>query len=129
MLNQRQQENTRKRILDRLAELRADIQRELRKYDDETYGQIADRVADPAERAVADLLVDINVAEIDRDVVEFRELEDALLRLAEGGYGICVDCEEPIDKNRLENNPAAARCYKCQQAFEHKDRQVHHRTL
>jgi RNA polymerase-binding transcription factor DksA len=129
MLNQRQQEKIRKRLLDRLDELRADIQRELRKYDAETYGQIADRVADPAERSVADLLVDINVAEIDRDVGEFREIEAALLRLARGGYGLCVDCEEPVEKNRLDLNPAAARCYKCQQAFEDTDRRVHHRTL
>ena len=61
MLNLQQQEKIRKRLLDRLDELRADIQRELRKYDDETYGQIADRVADPAERSVADLLVDVSV--------------------------------------------------------------------
>jgi DnaK suppressor protein len=129
MLNQRQQEKIRKRLLDRLDELRADIQRELRKYDDETYGQIADRVADPAERSVADLLVDINVSEIDRDVGEFREIEAGLLRLARGGYGLCVDCEETIEKNRLDLNPAAARCHKCQQAFENTDRRVHHRTL
>ena len=129
MLSKRQQEKIRKRLLDRLDELRADIQRELRKYDDETYAQIADRVADPAERSVADLLVDVNVAEIDRDVGEFREVEAALLRLAGGGYGFCVDCEEPIDKNRLDSNPAAARCYNCQQVFEDADRQVHHRTL
>ncbi len=129
MLSQRQQEKIRKRLLDRLDELRADIQRELRKYDDETYGQIADRVADPAERSVADLLVDVNIAEIDRDVGEFREFEAALLRLARGSYGFCVDCEEPIDENRLDRNPAAARCYKCQQTFEDTDRRVHHRTL
>jgi RNA polymerase-binding transcription factor DksA len=129
MLNQRQQKRIRKRLLDRLDELRADIQRELRKYDDETYGQIADRVADPAERSVADLLVDVNIAEISRDVVEFREVEAALLRLAGGAYGICVDCEEPVDESRLDANPAAARCYKCQQAFETADRQVHHHTL
>ncbi len=109
MLSQRQQEKIRKRLLDRLDELRADIQRELRKYDDETYGQIADRVADPAERSVADLLVDVNVAEINRDVGEFREIEAGLLRLARGGYGLCVDCEEPIEKNRLDLNPAASR--------------------
>ena len=128
-MNQRQQEKIRKRLLDRQDELRADIQRELRKCDDETYGQIADRVADPGERSVADLLVDVNVAEIDRDVGEFREIEAAILRLAEGGYGLCVDCEEPVDKNRLDRNPAAARCYKCQQAFENADRRVHHRSL
>lgn len=129
MLSQRQQEKIRKRLLDRLDELRADIQRELRKCDDETYGQIAEQVADPAERSVADLLVDINVAEIDRDVGEFREIEAGLLRLAGGGYGFCVDCEEPVEKNRLDLNPAAARCHKCQQDFEDADRRVHHRTL
>ncbi|NIR61673.1 MAG: hypothetical protein GWO02_20385, partial [Gammaproteobacteria bacterium] len=46
------------RLLERLDELRADIRRELGKYDNEHYNMIAAAVADPGERSVADLLVD-----------------------------------------------------------------------
>jgi RNA polymerase-binding transcription factor DksA len=116
-------------LLDRSDEVRADIRRELRKCDDETYSRLADRVTDSGEQSWSDLLVDINLAEITRDVTEFRDIEAALLRLAEGNYGLCVSCEEPIDSHRLDANPAAARCLKCQQAFEKRDRQVHHHSI
>ncbi len=35
---------------------------------------------------------------------------DALHRLDEGTYGICVDCGQPIDEARLEARPQAERC-------------------
>jgi RNA polymerase-binding transcription factor DksA len=117
MLDQKKLGQLRQRLLRRLDEVRADIRRELRKYDNEKYGELADRVADAGEQSVADLLVDLDLAEVD------------LLRLADGSYGSCVDCEEPIDAQRLENSPAVSRCYGCQQRFEHRDREIHHRTL
>jgi RNA polymerase-binding transcription factor len=119
----------RQHLLDRSKELREDIQRELRKYDDETYGQLADRVADSGEQSFADLLADVDLAEISRDVAEFRDIEAALLRLADGSYGLCVSCAEAIEPRRLDRTPAAARCLGCQQAFENRDRETHYRTL
>lgn len=109
-----------RRLLSRIVELRADIQRELAKCDGEHYQALADRVADPGEQAVADLLVDVDLAEVDRDVAELRELEGGLLRLALGRYGICTDCETPIDAARLHYAPGTMRCLACQQRFERR---------
>ena len=109
-----------RRLLSRIDELRADIRRELAKCDDERYQALADRVADPAEHAVADLLVDVDLAEIDRDVVELRGLEGGLLRVALGRYGICMDCQTPIDAARLHYEPGAMRCLTCQQRYEQR---------
>lgn len=119
----------RQRLLQRSDELLADIRRELRQQDEAQYADLADRLADPGEHSVADLLVDVRLAEIDRDVAEIREIEAALLRIAHGTYGICIDCEEPIDAERLESVPAASRCQACQRAFEKGDQREHHRTL
>jgi DnaK suppressor protein len=119
----------RERLLGRIGELRADIRRELVKYDDEHYSALADRVADPGEHAVADLLVDLDLAEIDRDVAELRELEGGLLRLAVGRYGICIDCEGPIDAARLHYAPGAARCLACQQRYEQRADRPPHSSL
>jgi RNA polymerase-binding transcription factor DksA len=129
MRSERETSRIKKSLLNRLHELRLDIQRELRKYDDETYGKLADRIADSGEQSFADLLTDVNLAEIDRDVMEVRDIESALLRLAQGAYGVCVSCEEPIQPHRLERNPAVARCVKCQQAFENRKQEIHYRTL
>src|SRR5579875_76719 len=41
------------------------------------------------------------------------EVEAAITRLAEGTYGICERCHEPIGVARLEAKPAARRCIAC----------------
>ena len=119
----------RERLLQRSAALRADIARELAKYESEKYVDLADRVADTADEAVADLLSDINLAEISRDVIEFRDVEAALLRLAEGSYGRCTDCGKSIDGRRLAVSPEAARCVRCQQKFEESGREIRYTKL
>ena len=42
----------------------------------------------------------------------------ALKRLDEGTYGVCVDCGQPIDEERLSFRPEASRCLKDQQSYE-----------
>jgi len=121
---------TAKRLLvERSDALRTDIQRELRKCDADRYGTLADNVADSAEQSVADLLIDVDLAEIDRDVIELREVEAAFERIAARTYGVCIDCATPIDPARLEHTPQAARCLTCQQRIEGRQRKDRHLTL
>ena len=40
-------------------------------------------------------------------------LDDALRRLAEGRYGVCDRCGEPIGAERLAARPAAVTCVRC----------------
>ena len=45
-----------------------------------------------------------------------RQLDDinaALQRLDEGGYGICARCGQPVGADRLRARPAAATCITC----------------
>jgi RNA polymerase-binding transcription factor DksA len=114
----------------RVAALRADIARELRKHDDERFGLIATNVADSAELAIADVIGDVYLAEIDRDVRELRDVEGALKRIDEGTYGLCVDCSQAIDPMRLGFSPHAARCLHCQESAERsQQRATHSATL
>ncbi len=53
-------------------------------------------------------------AEADRDRTELAEVQAALRRLADGSYGRCADCDEPIGAQRLLAQPAALRCLACQ---------------
>lgn len=52
------------------------------------------------------------------EIDELRLIDDALTRIDKGDYGFCIDCEEPISEQRLENFPYAARCIVCQEEFE-----------
>jgi RNA polymerase-binding transcription factor DksA len=46
------------------------------------------------------------------------QVELALQRLAEGKYGICVDCGKEIPRERLEAIPESVRCIEDQARYE-----------
>lgn len=102
----------------RYRELWADIRREISRGDLETYQDTAGETHDLGDEATADLVADLNLADIHRDVVEMREVEAAIHRLMEGNYGTCADCDKNIDLARLRANPAALRCEPCQKRYE-----------
>lgn len=62
----------------------------------------------------------IQDAEVQRDSTEFIDVRAALARLNDGSYGVCVDCGQPIDLQRLVAIPSAARCMACQIKSESK---------
>jgi RNA polymerase-binding transcription factor DksA len=104
-------EERRQALLD---ELREDVTRAR----SEQYGELAGPAHDSGDESVADLIADLDQAEVTRDVDELRAIEAARRRFAEGGYGICVDCSREIDYRRLRANPAAIRCIDCQRRRE-----------
>ncbi len=44
---------------------------------------------------------------------EIRQIGAALKRIADGGYGFCAQCGEPIDPKRLKALPTATKCIAC----------------
>ena len=109
-----------KKILDeRFFEVREEIRRELLESEDQTYIELAGQVHDLGEASVADLLVDLQLADIDRHIREIRDIDAALMRIAAGEYGVCGDCRANISKDRLQAYPTAKRCHRCQVDHEH----------
>ncbi len=49
------------------------------------------------------------------DVMLLREIQDALDRVGEGSFGMCMECDEPISTKRLEAIPWARHCITCQE--------------
>jgi DnaK suppressor protein len=113
----------------RLSQLREEIRQELLKYDDEQYTDLAGRVYDNEDESVADLLIDLNLANIHRHVQEAREVEAALMRIGNGTYGYCSDCDDLIDIKRLKAYPSARRCLRCQSHYERSHAQEGQPTL
>ncbi|MCU0934480.1 MAG: TraR/DksA family transcriptional regulator [Gammaproteobacteria bacterium] len=116
----------RERLQRQFADLRDTVRQELLAADAERFLDLAGRVHDPGDESVADLLVDLGLAAIDRHIGAIRETEAAILRLRRGTYGTCVDCGNPIGYERLVTEPAASRCVECQRlrerAFVHPGR-------
>jgi DnaK suppressor protein len=54
------------------------------------------------------------------DMKLLREVNDALLRVDHGTYGVCAECEEPISAKRLDALPWARYCVVCQEAIAAK---------
>ena len=59
------------------------------------------------------------------DVLEM--IDEALQRLEDSEYGICLDCGEPIPRKRLEAKPYAKYCTQCKSKREAMDETYYHR--
>jgi len=66
---------------------------------------------DDATQRDADREVDL--AQSDKDTIELQAIDEALARLAQGRFGLCTDCGEPIALARLRLEPQALRCIEC----------------
>lgn len=106
------------RLEERHRALRKEIVAALEESAREDYAVLAGQVHDREDESLADLLVDVRNAGIDRHVVELRDIEAALMRIASSTYGVCTDCGAAIVPARLEAYPTAKRCRACQEKHE-----------
>ena len=120
-MNKRQQENLRKRLEERRAEIEIDMSymaaemRSIGVDQDEENGSLGNHIADDGS----------NVAEAERIVTVSEDLQQilvqvnaALERMNEGNYGTCQRCGKPIGEERLEAFPYVAHCIECQSLVE-----------
>ena len=63
------------RLRERAAQLRGEIQRTLERSSDETHVRIAEQARDTEDDSFSNLIVDLNLAEIDRDADELRRID------------------------------------------------------
>uniref|UniRef100_A0A831XKB8 TraR/DksA family transcriptional regulator n=1 Tax=Geobacter metallireducens TaxID=28232 RepID=A0A831XKB8_GEOME len=77
----------------------------------EPTGDIYDQASSERDRELGLLLND-------RERDKLRQIDEALLRIADGEYGICEECEEEIPLGRLKVMPFARFCVRCQSDME-----------
>jgi DnaK suppressor protein len=102
-----QRDPLRRALEKRREALSEELDRDAARLRAERAAEVADVIPDPGE-----------MADESRDVEELREIDAALARLDDGSYGICVDCGGAIGNERLQAEPAAARCVECQSRHE-----------
>ena len=68
--------------------------------------------------ARADAERDLAFALDERESAELMAIDEALKRITDGSYGLCVDCGVGIATARLHANPTAMRCVDCQSKLE-----------
>src|SRR5262245_49026959 len=117
-LNPQQSTEMKARLRERAAQLRGEIRHTLERSSDETHARVAEQARDTEDDSFSNLVVDVNLAEIDRDADELRRIDGALARLSEGSYGSCESCGQEIPEARLQAEPTALRCVQCQELYE-----------
>jgi phage/conjugal plasmid C-4 type zinc finger TraR family protein len=117
-LNAQQTEELRSLINERRRAHAAEIHEDVAKAREESFCELAGPAPDSGDESVATLIQDLDQFDVTRDLTELRELEAARGRLASGSYGVCSDCGDDIEYNRLRAYPGAARCIRCQKTFE-----------
>lgn len=76
---------------------------------------------DDADLAASDLDQGMVMRMGNREGLYFRKVEEALLRIKEGIYGICRECAGEISQKRLEARPTAELCIECKEAAEKRE--------
>ena len=89
----------------------------------EAAAEARDNVGD--DWAQADAERDLSIALEERESAGLVAIDEALKRIANGSYGLCVDCGVSIATARLHANPTALRCVGCQDKAEHAQGGVH----
>lgn len=117
-LSQDQLLHFKKKLRGRGEKLREEIRDTLERSADETHVRIAEQVRDLEDDSFSNLIVDVNLSEVERDADELRRIASALKRAADGTYGTCADCDAAIPTPRLEAEPTALRCVRCQERYE-----------
>ena len=103
----------------RRGSLLEEVRDALEKSENQQYVELIDRApADIGDQSSGDTLADMNLAIIDRHVQEIRSIEAARARMKDAEYGICIDCGDDIDFDRLGAMPTARRCLVCQDQHE-----------
>jgi RNA polymerase-binding protein DksA len=128
-LTDRERDELKERLASRRVTLRAEVQRELANSDDPRVTGFMNQLAATEDWVLADILTDLDIATVTRDVAELSEVEAALNRIADGSYGTCSDCGEPIGSPRLNAQPTADRCIACQERLEGRSGRPGHSSL
>lgn len=72
-----------------------------------------DSDGDETDEIQANIQIDLQHRFEGLNKIKLSQIEDALVRLDNKTYGICVECEEPIAEKRLLANPYCVMCVSC----------------
>ena len=61
---------------------------------------------------------ELAIRNLDRESNLLRNVKGALVRIADGSYGVCMHCEEDIKIKRLDAVPWTKYCIRCQEAAD-----------
>lgn len=91
-----------------------------RAHDERRQAALVGRPADRVDEALREIAQSADYAVVRQNVEDVLDIEAARKRIADGTYGICIDCGKDIGYERLLAYPTAKRCIGCQTEHERK---------
>lgn len=113
-----QRERLDSEIRARITTLRGEVVQGLRRSAHADAVRLADQLEAGDDAPAADLQTALQVAALEREGAELRDMLAARARLHTPDYGVCADCGADIPYARLEVTPTATRCVGCQSRHE-----------
>ena len=113
-LNKASEEKLQKRLLD----MRTEILNEVNHNTETTMEMGSDGVQDIGDVSANTYNRQILLSLNDGQRTILADIDDALDRIKDGKYGICIECEDEIGSKRLEVRPQAKYCIDCKTEIE-----------
>ena len=113
-MDKKKVESYKKRLLAKQEELRrlvAKSEQDGREADEEITQDLADRAANSYTKEFL-----FHQSDDNRRILQL--VQEALERVHNGSYGLCVACQEDVQQKRLEAVPWARHCIECQEKQE-----------
>jgi DnaK suppressor protein len=77
-----------------------------------------DTDGDETDAIQANIILDLQMRLSGLNVQKLSSIEEAIKRIDDKSYGVCVDCEEDIPEKRLLANPYFLTCVSCAEERE-----------
>lgn len=85
-------------------------------------GEPRDQFPDPTDRASLEGVRNLTLRIRDRERKLLSKIDEALLRIDDGSYGVCEECGEAISVDRLKARPVTTLCIACKAEQEADER-------
>ena len=105
----------------KLEEIRFAMVGEVQERHKSPQDHLTEQVADIADDAVQSYERQLMMGLGEKEFEKLRLVEEAIEKLDEGQYGICLECEELISEERLTVIPFASHCVDCLEIIEKKN--------
>ena len=105
----------------KLEEIRFAIVGEVQEKYKSPQDRLTEQVANIADDAVQSYERQLMMGLGEKEFEKLRLVEEAIEKLDEGQYGICLECEELISEERLTVIPFASHCVDCLESIEKKN--------
>ena len=100
-----------------LTDRQAEIRNKRRSLREALPAELA-QVKDIEEQSMEDFVLGMDFALMEMESLTLRKIDEAIGRLQEGRYGVCIECVEAISEARLQALPFADLCRACQEQVE-----------